>query len=364
MTDERIENVHVFCEESLLTPEQLKGSFPLSENAVATVMRGQRTIKEILTRRDHRLFAVVGPCSIHDVDAASEYASRLQALAEELQDTLFLVMRVYFEKPRTRVGWQGLLNDPDLDGSGRIEEGLRLGRKLLLELAERGLPAAGEALDLVSPQYVQDLISWTAIGARTTESQTHRKMASGFTSAVGFKNGTGGDIGVAIDAMFSAAHRNHFLSVDPSGRVAVVRTKGNPHTHIVLRGGGATSNYDAESVGRCERRLREAGLLENIMVDCSHDNSQRDPEKQIVVLEEVTRQIEQGNRSIIAVMLESHLEWGNQPIHENPKQLRYGVSVTDPCIDWKTTERTLRDARRRLADLLPSRTARAETLGP
>lgn len=357
MTDERIENVHVFCEESLITPQQLKEAFPLSENAVATVMEGQRTIKEILTRRDHRLFAVVGPCSIHDLDAASEYASRLQALAEEVQDTLFLVMRVYFEKPRTRVGWQGLINDPDLDGSGRIEEGLRLGRKLLLELAERGLPAAGEALDLVSPQYVQDLISWTAIGARTTESQTHRKMASGFTSAVGFKNGTGGDIEVAIDAMFSAAHRNHFLSVDPFGRVAVIRTKGNPHTHIVLRGGSATSNYDAESIGRCERRLRAAELRENIMVDCSHDNSQRDPERQLTVLEEVARQIEQGNRSIIAVMLESHLEWGSQPIHENPRELSYGVSVTDPCIDWKTTERALRDTRRRLAKVLPNRMA-------
>jgi 3-deoxy-7-phosphoheptulonate synthase len=355
MTDERIENIHVFCEEPLLTPQQLKEAFPLSEDAVATVMKGQRTVKEILAREDHRLFAVVGPCSIHDLAAASEYASRLQALAEEVRDTLFLVMRVYFEKPRTRIGWQGLINDPDLDGSGRIDEGLRRARRLLLDLAERGLPAAGEALDLVSPQYVQDLISWTAIGARTAESQTHRKMASGFTSAVGFKNGTGGDIDVAIDAMFSAAHRNHFLGVDPSGRVAVVRTKGNPHTHIVLRGGSATPNHDAESIADCERRLRAAGLPENIMVDCSHDNSQRDPARQLTVLDEVTRQIEQGNRSIVAVMLESHLEWGSQPIRANPEELAYGVSVTDPCIDWGTTERVLRETRRRLADALPGR---------
>jgi 3-deoxy-7-phosphoheptulonate synthase len=347
MTDERIENIHVFSEEPLLAPNHLKQAFPLSENAVATVMKGQRTIKEILARRDHRLFAVVGPCSIHDVDAATEYASRLRALADEVQDTLFLVMRVYFEKPRTRVGWQGLINDPDLDGSGRIEEGL--------ELAELGLPVGGEALDLVSPQYVQDLISWTAIGARTTESQTHRKMASGFSSAVGFKNGTGGDIDVAIDAMFSAAHRNHFLSVDPFGQIAVVRTKGNKHTHIVLRGGSSTPNYDAESVAECERRLRAAGLPENIMVDCSHANSQKDPAKQLAVLEEVTRQIERGNRSIIAVMLESHLEWGNQPIREDPSELAYGVSVTDACIDWKATERALREMRRRLVKVIPSR---------
>ena len=351
MTDERIENIHVFSEEPLLAPNQLKQAFPLSENAVATVMQGQRTIKELLTRRDHRLFAVVGPCSIHDVDAATEYASRLKTLAEEVQDTLFLVMRVYFEKPRTRVGWQGFINDPDLDGSGRIEKGLRLARKLLLELAELGLPTGGEALDLVSPQYVQDLISWTAIGARTTESQTHRKMASGFSSAVGFKNGTGGDIDLAIDAIFSAAHRNHFLSVDPSGQVAVVRTKGNPHTHIVLRGGNSTPNYDAESIAECERRLSAAGLSENIMVD----NSQKDPAKQLTVLEEVTRQIERGNRSIIAVMLESHLEWGNQPLREDPSELSYGLSVTDACIDWKATERALREMRRRLLEVLPNR---------
>jgi 3-deoxy-7-phosphoheptulonate synthase len=279
----------------------------------------------------------------------------LKTLAEELQDTLFLVMRVYFEKPRTRVGWQGLINDPDLDGSGRIEEGLRLARKLLLELAELGLPTAGEALDLVSPQYVQDLISWTAIGARTTESQTHRKMASGFSSAVGFKNGTGGEVGVAIDAMFSAAHRNHFLSVDPSGRVAVVRTRGNPHTHVVLRGGSSRPNYDAESIAECEGLLRAAELRDNIMVDCSHGNSQKDPARQLTVLEDVTRQIEQGNRSIIAVMLESHLEAGNQPIPEDPRQLSYGVSVTDACIDWNATEAALREMRRRLVGVLPNR---------
>ncbi len=355
MTDERIENIHVAAEEPLLTPHQLKEAFPLSEEAVATVMKGQHSIKEILARRDPRLLVIVGPCSIHDMDAAREYATRLATLAEELEDSLFLVMRVYFEKPRTRVGWQGFINDPDLDGSGRIEEGLKRARKLLLQIAELGLPAAGEALDLVSPQYVQDLISWTAIGARTTESQTHRKMASGFTSAVGFKNGTDGSIGVAIDAIFSAAHSNHFLSVDPMGHVAVVRTQGNPDTHVVLRGGSDRPNYDSESVAACERLLRAAELPENILVDCSHDNSRKDPARQITVLKDVTEQIEQGNRSIVGVMLESHLEWGQQQISENTQALRYGVSVTDACIDWKTTEQALRDLRSRLKTLLASR---------
>ncbi len=244
MSDKRVENINVFAEEALLAPMELKGLHPLSEKAVETVMRGQNAVKNILRRKDHRLFVVVGPCSIHDVKAAREYAEKLKNLGDEVEDTLLLIMRVYFEKPRTRIGWQGLINDPCLDNSCRIEEGLKLGRGLLLDLAELGLPAAGEALDLVSPQYVQDLISWTAIGARTTESQTHRKMASGFTSAVGFKNGTGGNLDVAINAMQAAAGSNNFLSVDPAGRVAVVRTKGNPHTHIVLRGGDEKPNYD------------------------------------------------------------------------------------------------------------------------
>ncbi len=358
MTDERIENIHVVSEEPLLTPHDLKEAFPLSEAAVATVMEGQRTIKEILARRDPRLLVVVGPCSIHDVVAAREYADRLRTLAEELEDSLYLVMRVYFEKPRTRVGWQGFINDPDLDGSGRIEEGLKLARKLLLELAELGVPMAGEALDLVSPQYVQDLISWTAIGARTTESQTHRKMASGFSSAVGFKNGTDGNIGVAIDAIFSAAHPNHFLSVDPMGRVAVVRTRGNPDTHVVLRGGGGRPNYDAESIAECERLLRAAGLPESILIDCSHENSRKEPVRQVEVLNDLIRQIEQGNHSIIGIMLESHLESGQQQIPENTETLRYGVSVTDACINWETTEHALRNLRSQLKTVLPNRLKR------
>lgn len=356
MIDKRVENVNVFAEEALLTPVELKEMFPLSEKAVETVMLAQQAVKNILQRKDHRLFVVVGPCSIHDVEAARDYAERLKILADEVEDTLLVIMRVYFEKPRTRIGWQGLINDPFLDNSCQIEEGLKLARKLLLDLAELGLPVAGEALDLVSPQYVQDLISWTAIGARTTESQTHRKMASGFTSPVGFKNGTNGSLDVAINAIHAAAKNNNFLSVDPPGRVAVVRTKGNPHTHIVLRGGDLKTNYDAESIADCERCLEEAGLSPNIMVDCSHANSGKDPARQVVVLEEVARQILQGNRSIVGLMLESHLHEGSQPLSKDLSHLRYGISITDPCLGWSETEQALLELRDRLKPVLPKRT--------
>ncbi len=355
MTDKRVENINVFEEEALLTPLELRALHPLSEKAVQTVMGGQNAVKDILRRKDHRLFVVVGPCSIHDVKAAREYAGKLKNLADELKDTLLLIMRVYFEKPRTRIGWQGFINDPSLDNSCRIEEGLKLARGLLLELAELGLPVAGEALDLVSPQYVQDLISWNAIGARTTESQTHRKMASGFTSAVGFKNGTGGSLDVAINAMHAAAGSNNFLSVDPAGRVAVVRTKGNPHTHIVLRGGSEKPNYNSESIAECEQSLGRAGLPPNIMVDCSHANSGKDPARQLEVMEEIARQILNGNRSIVGFMLESHLSVGSQTLPGDLAQLRYGVSITDPCLGWAETETTLRRLREKLIKQLPRR---------
>jgi 3-deoxy-7-phosphoheptulonate synthase len=356
MLDKRIENLNVFSEDALITPDQLKAKFPLNEQAVQTVMTGQRTAKNILDGRDHRLLVVVGPCSIHDVDLAKEYAQRLKALASELQDSLFLVMRVYFEKPRTSVGWQGFIIDPYMDHSNKMEDGLHMARELLLELAVLGLPVAGEALDLISPQYVQDLISWTAIGARTTESQTHRKMASGFSSAVGFKNGTEGNLIVAINAMLSTANRSSFISVEPAGRVAVVRTKGNPHTHIVLRGGGGKTNYDAESIADCESKLRNAGLKQNIMVDCSHANSQGEPANQLKVTKDVTSQILNGNDSIMGLMMESYLKWGKQPIPSDPAKLKPGVSVTDACIDWPTTEQALREIRDKLHEALPRRT--------
>ena len=311
-------------------------------------MIGQSTIKNILDRKDPRLFVIVGPCSIHDVEVARDYVLRLKKLADEVDDTLFLLMRVYFEKPRTKTGWQGLINDPGLDGSGKLEEGLTLARELLLYVANLGLPAAGEALDLVSPQYIQDLFSWTAIGARTTESQTHRKMASGFSTTVGFKNGTNGNLTIAINAMHTAANPNSFISVDPEGHVAVIRTKGNRYTHIVLRGGESGVNYDTDSIARCEKELREAGLPENIMVDCSHANSQSDPNKQLVVMEDITRQILDGNQSIIGLMLESNIEWGKQVIPSTREALKYGVSITDACIDWRTTENVIKQLRETL----------------
>ncbi len=356
MPDKRIENINVYSEDPLLTPEQLKQKFPLTEAAVRTVMHGQQAVKDILDGKDHRLFVVVGPCSVHDVRAAREYAAKLHALAEEVSDTLFLVMRVYFEKPRTRIGWQGLINDPYLDRSYKIEDGLHLSRKLLLDIASMGLPAAGEALDLVSPQYIQDLFSWTAIGARTAESQSHRKMASGLSSAVGFKNSTNGSLTVAINAMHSAANDNHFLSVDPGGHVAVVRTKGNPYSHIVLRGGSDRPNYDTESIRRCEQQLADAGLPPRIMVDCSHANSGKNPKMQLQVLQNVAEQIRERNRSIVALMLESNLKWGKQAIPADPRQLDYGVSITDACLDWQHTEAALRELRDSLKEVLPQRT--------
>ncbi len=343
--DLRIENLNIHSEEEIIHPSQIKSEYPLTQKSVATVMNGQRTINNILDGKDSRLFIVVGPCSIHDVKAAREYALKLKQLADELQDELFLVMRVYFEKPRTSVGWQGLIADPHLDDSYNIEEGIRCARQLLLDIAEIGLPTAGEALDLVTPQYIQDLFSWTAIGARTTESQTHRKMASGFSSPVGFKNGTNGDFAVATNAILAAAHENNFVSINPEGHVAIVRTKGNPHCHIVLRGGHNGPNYAAEHVARCEKQLAHAKLPANIMIDCSHANSHKVPENQCKVIDSISEQIQQGNRSIKGIMIESHLKAGNQSIPENLEDMEYGVSVTDACIDWETTETSLRALR-------------------
>ncbi|GAX62179.1 phospho-2-dehydro-3-deoxyheptonate aldolase [Candidatus Scalindua japonica] len=355
MPDKRIENLNVFTEEPLLAPVELKKRFPVTDKAVRAVMTGQSTIKNILDRKDPRIFVVVGPCSIHDVAAARDYALRLKKLADEVDDTLFLLLRVYFEKPRTKTGWQGFINDPGLDGSGKLEEGLKRARELLLYVADLGLPAAGEALDLVSPQYIQDLFSWTAIGARTTESQTHRKMASGFSTTVGFKNGTNGNLTIAINAMHTAANPNSFVSVGPEGHVAVIRTKGNRYTHIVLRGGESGVNYDADSIAGCQKELRESGLPENIMVDCSHANSQSDPDKQLEVLEDITRQILEGNQSIIGLMLESNINRGKQPVPSDRAALKYGVSITDACIDWQATENALKLLRERLKNRLPVR---------
>jgi 3-deoxy-7-phosphoheptulonate synthase len=287
---------------------------------------------------------VVGPCSIHDPRAAMDYARRLHALAQEVAGTLLLVMRVYFEKPRTVAGWKGYINDPHMDDSFRIDQGMRRARELLLAIAELGLPAATEALDPLSPQYLGDLVSWYAIGARTTESQTHREMASGLSAPVGFKNGTDGGLEVAINAVRSAATAHSFLGIDEQGETAIVRTRGNRHGHVVLRGGGGRPNYDTVSVRLAETALAKAGLPAKLVIDCSHANSMKDPALQPLVFHDCVHQILEGNRSIVGLMLESNLEAGNQAIPQDLAQLRYGVSVTDACIAWDSTEQTLRRA--------------------
>lgn len=355
MTGDPINNVNVLSQDLLPTPSQVKGALPLTDSAEATVLRGRDVVRRILDRQDHRLFVVVGPCSIHDTKAAMEYATRLKKLADEVSDTIYLIMRVYFEKPRTTVGWKGLINDPSMDDSFHIEKGLYLARELLLRLAEMGLPTATEALDPITPQYLSDLIAWTAIGARTTESQTHREMASGLSTPLGFKNGTDGGLTVAINALHSAARPHHFLGINQDGQCAVFRTRGNRYGHIVLRGGNGRPNYDSVSIAVAEKELAAAKLPGNIVVDCSHGNSNKDPALQPLVAENCVNQIIEGNRSIVGLMLESHLHAGNQPIPTDLSKLKYGVSVTDSCIDWATTEKFLRGAREKLKDVLPAR---------
>lgn len=350
-----IEDLNIESQEVLLSPERLKAEIPMTESAAKTVSESREVIRDILDGKDHRLFVVIGPCSIHDVAAAKDYTRRLKLLSEELNDTLYLVMRVYFEKPRTTVGWKGLINDPHLNDSFKIEEGLHIGRRLLMDVAEMGIPASTEALDPISPQYLQDLVAWSAIGARTTESQTHREMASGLSSAVGFKNGTDGGLEVAINALQSVSSPHRFLGLNGLGQVAVTHTKGNPYGHIVLRGGNGKPNYDSVSVALCEKELEKAGIKPNIMVDCSHANSNKDPALQPLVMENVANQIVEGNKSIVGLMVESNIGWGSQKMTENLEDLQYGVSITDACIDWETTEKTLRSIRDKLKDVLPGR---------
>ena len=345
MSNIDVHNINVDSQDILITPELLKSALPMSDSIHDTLAASRKVIEDILDRQDPRVFVVVGPCSIHDPSAALEYARRLKVLADELSDTLYIVMRVYFEKPRTTVGWKGLVNDPHLNDSFRIEEGLHIARKLLLDILEIGLPTSTEALDPISPQYLQDLISWTAIGARTTESQTHREMASGLSSAVGFKNGTDGGLTVATNALHSAAKAHRFLGINGQGQVSVFTTRGNAYGHIVLRGGTAGPNYDSINIKLCEDALAKAGVSKNIMVDCSHANSSKQPELQPSVLENVANQILEGNTSIIGLMIESNLHAGNQDIPANLEDLKYGVSVTDGCIDWPTTEASLRAMR-------------------
>ena len=347
-----IENINVDSQEILISPKALKEKIQISDAARKTVNTGRAAIEDILDRKDHRIFIVVGPCSIHDTDAAIDYANRLKALADDVSDTLCLVMRVYFEKPRTTTGWKGLINDPHLNDSFKITEGLHVGRKLLMEIAEIGLPTATEALDPISPQYMHDLITWAAIGARTTESQTHREMASGLSSAVGFKNGTDGGLSVAINALKSVASPHRFLGVNAEGNVSVITTAGNSYSHVVLRGGDGKPNYDSVSIAMTEENLRSSGIAENIMVDCSHANSNKNHELQPLVVENVTNQILEGNKSIIGLMIESNINAGNQNITSDIKDLKYGVSITDSCMDWSTTEITIKKMHKKLKNSL------------
>jgi len=338
---DQLQNVNVVASELLATPEEVKRRLPLTERAANTVWSSREVVRAILDRLDPRLFVVVGPCSIHDVVAAREYANRLKDLCARVDSTLFPIMRVYFEKPRTTVGWKGLINDPDLDDSFHIEKGIHLARELLLYIAELGIPAGTEALDPIMPQYLSELITWTAIGARTTESQTHREMASGLSTPVGFKNGTDGGLSTSINALQSVRRPHHFLGITQQGQSAVFRTRGNPYAHLVLRGGGGRVNYDAVSIAVAERELNGAALPANVVVDCSHGNSNKDHTLQPLVAENCVTQIIDGNRSIVGLMLESHLHAGSQAIPKDLSTLEYGVSITDPCIDWETTEALL-----------------------
>ena len=348
---DQLQNVNVASSDLLATPEEVKRRLPLTSRAAETVFKSRQIVRAILERRDPRLFVVVGPCSIHDPVAAVEYAQRLKPLADAVADRLLLVMRVYFEKPRTTVGWKGLINDPDLDDSFHIEKGILMARELLLYVAELGLPAGTEALDPIMPQYLSELITWTAIGARTTESQTHREMASGLSTPVGFKNGTDGALATSINALQSVRHPHHFLGITQQGQSAVFRTRGNGHAHLVLRGGGGRVNYDAVSIALAERELAAAGLPATIVVDCSHGNSNKDPSLQPLVAENCIAQIADGNRSIVGLMLESHLKAGNQSIPKDLSKLEYGLSITDPCIDWQTTENLLLKLHQSLRDV-------------
>ena len=352
-----VDDLNVVSQEILITPEHLQQQLPLSAAASETVTQGRANVRDILDRKDPRLIVVVGPCSIHDPEAAIDYAKRLKVLAEKVQDTLCIVMRVYFEKPRTTVGWKGLINDPNMNDSFKIQDGLQIGRKLLLNIAEIGLPAATEALDPISPQYLHDLISWSAIGARTTESQTHREMASGLSSAVGFKNGTDGGLTVVTNALQSVSNPHRFLGINKDGRVAVIHTRGNAYGHVVLRGGDGKPNYDSVSVSVCEDALAKANIPANIMIDCSHANSNKKHDLQPLVLNDVVNQICEGNSSIIGLMIESNLSAGNQKIPSDLSELQYGVSVTDACIDWDTTERCLLEAHDKLKEVLAARKA-------
>ena len=348
MPTRQIQDVHVITTKELIAPRVLKEELRVDEPIAQTVVEARQTVRAILSGADPRLLCLVGPCSIHDPAAAIDYAERLVELRPLVEDRLFLVMRVYFEKPRTTIGWKGLINDPHMDDSCDMEAGLRIARRLLIDINRLGLPAGTEMLDPITPQYIADLISWTAIGARTTESQTHREMASGLSMPVGFKNTTEGNLQIAVNAIESARRPHSFLGINQDGVTAIIRTSGNPDTHVVLRG-GKTSNYDTNSIEECQRLLAKAGLEPRVMVDCSHAQTAKDYTRQLTVLTAMIDQVRSGNRAIMGMMLESNIGAGNQPLTKDRAALKYGVSVTDPCIDWAATEQCLIEAARALS---------------
>jgi 3-deoxy-7-phosphoheptulonate synthase len=341
-------NLKITAITPIIAPAELRQVFPLSDHDREFVNTSRECVKEIIHRRDRRLMVVVGPCSIHDPLAAIGYAKRLAVLSRKVEDQLFLVMRTYFEKPRTTIGWKGLINDPDMNNSHLISKGLGIARGLLLKITSLKVPVANEMLDPITPEYVADMISWGAIGARTTESQTHREMSSGLSFPVGFKNGTDGNLQIAMDAMKAVRHPHSFLGINREGRISIIETSGNPDVHIVLRGGSRKVNYAPEDIFATEESLKKNGLAPTIMVDCSHGNSNKDYQKQPEVLESVIQQVVDGNNSISGVMIESNLEAGSQKIPADLSQLKYGVSITDACIDWDTTEKIILAAHDRL----------------
>jgi 3-deoxy-7-phosphoheptulonate synthase len=338
-----IDNQHVIEIKALPSPRAIKTKLPITDRAASLVLETREAIRRILHGKDRdRLVVIIGPCSIHDADAAYEYAAKLKPVADALRDRFLIVMRTYFEKPRTTVGWKGLINDPHLDGTCDIATGMELARTILLKINQVGLPCATELLDPISPQYVADLISWTAIGARTTESQTHREMASGVSMPVGFKNGTEGSLQVAINAMTSASTPHHFVGINADGQTSIIKTMGNPDRHIVLRGGGSRPNYDEEHVAKAEAAVAGEGIARPIMIDCSHDNSRKDHTRQGLVAREVLRQFREGRQSIMGLMLESNLNPGKQTWREGVA-LAHGVSITDACLGWDETAALLTD---------------------
>ena len=349
-----VNDINVQSETVIMAPNQLKASLPASQPILDSVLTSRKVIADIIHHRDPRMLVICGPCSIHDEKAALEYAQRLHELHLAYQDSLYIVMRVYFEKPRTTVGWKGYVNDPHMDGTFDVETGLKQARRLLLKIAELGLPMATEALDPISPQYLAELFSWSAIGARTTESQTHREMASGLSMPVGFKNGTDGSLTTAINALQAASSSHSFLGINGLGQVSVINTAGNPDGHVILRG-GKEPNYSAEHVATCEQLLEKSKIMPSLMIDCSHGNSNKDYSRQPLVADDVLAQIANGNRSIIGVMLESHLNEGNQSSEQPVANMAYGVSITDACINWPTTASLLAKMNQAMSDAIPNR---------